>query len=197
LAGTRHRRPAVVRKQHSAHIELLRGLNDQDWQRPTICPGWTVKDIAAHVLGDHVGRLSIGRDDFQVLQPNDGESFPAFINRINNEWVTATRRISPQLVTDLLFSIGNQIVDFWQTADLDAVSWPVSWAGPDPAPAWLNAARDFTEYWIHHQQICEATGNNGLLDPEYHTIADRDHGLWFRNDTVVTMSRRSRTVVAG
>jgi len=34
----------------------------------------------------------------------------------------------------------------------------VSWAGPEPAPVWLDAARDFSEYWTHQQQICDATG---------------------------------------
>jgi uncharacterized protein (TIGR03083 family) len=154
-------------KQQSAYLELLRGLNDQDWQRLTICPGWTAKDIAAHVLGGYVGRLSVWRDDFQALRPTDGEAFSAFINRINDEWVTAARRISPQLLTDLSSSVGDQIVEFWQNVDLNAVGWPVSWAGPDPAPAWLDAAREFTEYWTHQQQICEATGRIGLTGPEY------------------------------
>jgi hypothetical protein len=60
-----------------------------------------VQDIAAHVLGDHVGRLSAQRDGHKVLNPVYGESFPAFIARINDEWVSAARRISPKLLTDL------------------------------------------------------------------------------------------------
>jgi hypothetical protein len=31
----------------------------------------------------------------------------------------------------------------------------------------LDAARDFSEYWTHHQQICEATGQAGLTSPDY------------------------------
>ena len=34
--------------QYATYIELLRGLTDSDWERDTPCPGWTVKDIAAH-----------------------------------------------------------------------------------------------------------------------------------------------------
>ena len=40
--------------QQAAFIALLRGLRPGQWARPTVCPGWDVKDIAAHVLGDHV-----------------------------------------------------------------------------------------------------------------------------------------------
>jgi hypothetical protein len=43
----------------------------------------------------------------------------------------------------------------------------VSWAGSGPAPVWLDAARDFSEYWTHHQQICDATGQPGLMSPSY------------------------------
>lgn len=48
---------------------------------------------------------------------------------------------------------------------LDESGEPVSWAGPEPAPVWLDAARDFTEYWVHQQQIREGVGRPLLLDP--------------------------------
>ncbi|MEU3273124.1 maleylpyruvate isomerase family mycothiol-dependent enzyme [Saccharomonospora sp. NPDC006951] len=148
--------PLFARK-HDTFINLLRELTDEDWATPTVCPGWTVHDVAAHVLADYVGRLSMHRDTFSPLRPLAGEAFPAFIHRINDEWVTAARRISPSLLIDLLSVTGRQLIDFWNTIDPDAVGWVVSWAGPDPAPAWLDAARDFSEYWTHHQQISEAT----------------------------------------
>jgi uncharacterized protein (TIGR03083 family) len=153
--------------QQAAFIDLLRGLDAGEWAQPTICPGWNVKDIAAHVLGDHIGRLSRHRDGYPPLHPRDYETFPAFLDRINDEWVTAARRISPRVLIEQLLTIGNQIAEFWQTVDPSALGGRVSWAGPGPAPVWLDAARDFTEYWTHHQQICDATGRIGLTDPQY------------------------------
>ena len=153
--------------QHAAFVELLRGLGEGDWERPTVCPGWSVKDVAAHVLGDHAGRLSMLRDGYHALGPRDGEAFPAFIDRVNEEWVTAARRLSPRLLIDQMEFLGRQVVDFWQTIDPDALDAQVSWAGPEPHPRWLDAARDFTEYWTHHQQICDATGRPSLDDPRY------------------------------
>lgn len=133
--------------QQGAFISLLRELTVEDWSRPTVCPGWTVHDVATHVLADHVGRLSI--------------------HRVNDEWATAARRISPSLLIDLLSTTGEQVIDFWNSIDLDAPGWIVSWAGPDPAPAWLDAARDFTEYWTHHQQISEANRRPGFARTEF------------------------------
>jgi uncharacterized protein (TIGR03083 family) len=153
--------------QHAAFLELLAGLDAPDWARPTACPGWTVHDVATHVLADYVGRLSIHRDGFQTLHPRGGETLPAFIDRINDEWVVAARRVSPALLLDVLSSVGTRLVSYWSTVDLDALGWPVVWAGPDPAPVWLDAARELTEYWTHHQQIAEATGRPGLTRPEH------------------------------
>jgi uncharacterized protein (TIGR03083 family) len=151
----------------AALIELLHRLDTRDWAHPTVCPGWTVQDVAAHVLGDQAGRLSIHRDGFQRLHRRAGEASPAFLDRINHEWVTAARRISPALLIELLGVVGDQVVDFWHTVDINAIGGPVIWAGPGPAPVWLDVAREFTEYWTHHQQIREATGHPGLTQPEY------------------------------
>ncbi len=99
-------RPLFARQQ-AAFIDLLHGFGPAQWARPTACPGWDVKDIAAHVLGDHIGRLSRHRDDYPPPPPRDGEALPAFLDRFNGEWVSAARRISPRLLIDLLCITGN------------------------------------------------------------------------------------------
>jgi uncharacterized protein (TIGR03083 family) len=153
--------------QQAAFTALLRGLTPALWARSTICPGWDVRDVAAHVLGDHIGRLSRHRDGYTSPRPRDGEALPAFLDRFNGEWVAAARRISPRQLIDQLQVTGDQVAEFWQAVDPDALGEAVSWAGPGPAPAWLDAARDFSEYWTHHQQICDATGQPGLMSPGY------------------------------
>lgn len=50
--------------------------------------------------------------------------------------------------------------------DLDAQS-QVAWAGPDPVPVWFDVARDFTEHWVHQQQIRDAVDRPGLTDERY------------------------------
>jgi hypothetical protein len=41
----------------------------------------------------------------------------------------------------------------------------VSWAGPDPAPVWLDVARELTERWHHGEQIRDAVGAAPADDP--------------------------------
>ncbi|TDC91060.1 maleylpyruvate isomerase family mycothiol-dependent enzyme [Actinomadura sp. 7K507] len=151
--------------EHTALMGTMRGLAPADWGAEAV-PGWTVRDLAAHVLGDYYGRLARDRDGHRegpVFGP--GETLEAFIHRINQEWVDAFSRVSPAALTDTLDVIGGQNARFFEAADLASPSLGVSWAGIDPAPMWLDCARDFTEYWTHRQQIRHATGQDTDHDP--------------------------------
>jgi uncharacterized protein (TIGR03083 family) len=41
-----------IHTQRAALADILAGLSDADWQHDTLCPGWTVKDVAAHVISN-------------------------------------------------------------------------------------------------------------------------------------------------
>ncbi|MEU2720527.1 maleylpyruvate isomerase family mycothiol-dependent enzyme [Streptomyces smyrnaeus] len=150
--------------EQAALMATLRGLTPADWRREAV-PGWTVRDLAAHLLGDFYGRLARDRDG-QQEGPHfaPGETLEAFIHRINQEWVDALSRVSPAALVDTLDLVGAQVARFFETADPDAPSLGVSWAGVDPAPMWLDSARDLTEFWTHRQQIRHATGHG--TDPD-------------------------------
>ncbi|MER6628781.1 maleylpyruvate isomerase family mycothiol-dependent enzyme [Streptomyces sp. NPDC000987] len=156
---------SLFASEQAALMATLRGLTPADWGREAV-PGWTVRDLAAHVLGDFYGRLARDRDGHRegpAFAP--GETLEAFIHRINQEWVDAYRRVSPAALTDTLDLIGGQVARFFEATDPDAPSLGVSWAGIDPAPMWLDSARDFTEFWTHRQQIRHATDQGTDPDP--------------------------------
>jgi uncharacterized protein (TIGR03083 family) len=143
--------------QRDGLLALLASLDAADWQRPTACTGWSVADLAAHVLGDVVGRAS-GHAAPAGPRPAAGEPLPVFIDRINEEWVAAWRRADPRLVVSCLRAVGPDHDAVWMRQDLFDDSVGVSWAGIDPAPLWFDAARDLTEYWVHERQIRDAVG---------------------------------------
>lgn len=160
-------------QDRAALLQLLHALSPQDWERATAATPWTVRDVVAHLLGDDLGRLARTRDGHEAAGPAPDEEFAAFIHRLNAEWVRAAARLSPRLLTDLLEVTSPQVLALWRSVDLDATGDPVSWAGSDPAPVWLDCARDFTEYWVHRQQIREAVGATRDEAPEVvHTVLD-------------------------
>jgi len=149
-------------------LRLLAGLSAEEWEKPTACPGWSVKDVALHLLGDEIGNLLRRRDGHAVSASIAGwEDLVAFINDWNQRWVEAARRISPRLVIDLLQFTGVQMCEYFRSLDPYAMGGAVSWVGPDPAPVWLDLAREYTERWHHQQHIRDAVGKPGLKQPRY------------------------------
>jgi uncharacterized protein (TIGR03083 family) len=150
-------------------LGVLAGLSAEDWTKPTVAPAWSVKDVAAHLLGGDVGILSRKRDGFWP----PGAVFQTYaelvelVNRLNRDWVQAARRMSPRLVCELLGFTGPEVEAYFLSLDVLALGEPVSWAGPDPAPVWFDLAREFTERWHHQQQIRDATGKAPLYDPYF------------------------------
>ena len=110
----------------------------------------------------------MGRDDYHVslVAANDWASLVAGLNGLNEQWVTAMRRLSPRLMIDLLKSTGEQVNRYLLSLDPHSTGPVVSWASPDPAPMWLHIAREYTERWHHQQQIREAVGRPLLTGPD-------------------------------
>jgi uncharacterized protein (TIGR03083 family) len=148
-------------------IALLDGLPPEDWQRPTVCPGWSVHDIVAHVVHDYLRKLARSRDAHESAGPRPGEDLPAFLHRVNQEFVGVAGPWSPRVLVDLLGHLGPQLDAFWAGLDLDRLGEAVSWAAPDePAPVWLDVAREYSEYWVHQQQVRDAVQRPGGADDE-------------------------------
>jgi len=154
--------------ERSAFLDVLRALSPGEWRNATVCPGWSVKDVAAHVLHDDLRRLAAMRDGHvDRPRPEPGEPLASFIDRVNGQWVAAARALSTRQLMELLALTGDQIASMWSTQPLDAEGTPVAWSGMDASPVWLDAAREFTEYWTHQQQIRDATGRPGLTGREF------------------------------
>src|SRR5690242_20965341 len=105
---------------------LLDGLADDDWGRPTACPGWPVHGVAAHLLGVELGNVSIRRDQWR-LGPRPGEDLDSWLNGFNQQWVEASRRISPRLLVELINVAALRFEELVVTLDLDAIGGPVQW----------------------------------------------------------------------
>lgn len=148
--------------------ELLRSLTPEEWQLPTVSSRRTVKDIASHLLDGSLRRLSMQRDGYRPAdghsQPRGGEPLMDFLNRLNEEWEVGTRRLSPNVLVDLIAWADVQLAELFQSLDPDGPAiFPVAWTGEEQSKNWMDIARDYTEKWHHTQQIFEATGHPSTI----------------------------------
>lgn len=164
---TLHLFPALNEKL----IELLRSLNKEDWQRPTLAKLWTVKDIAAHLLDTNIRTIAFVRDNYFGENPGPINSYKDlidYLNRLNAEWVKAMKRMSTKTLTDLLESTSNDYVAALKSLDPFAPAlFSVAWAGQDQSPNWFHIAREYTEKWHHQQQIREAVSKPGIMSRDF------------------------------
>lgn len=152
---------------------LVADLDDADWRRATVCPGWDAADLVAHLVGDDLGRLSRTHDGAAGPPRRPGEDLPAYLDRINEEWVVAFRRLSPAVLVSLLGAGGGEVLALWDDAiDRDDPAGAVSWAGLEVGVGWMDHARDTTEYWIHEQHLREAVGRPHVDADEVAAVVD-------------------------
>lgn len=155
-------------RERTELLTMLGSLDPADWQRSTSCPGWLVHDVAAHLVHDYLRKLSGKRDAFGGPGPQPGEELSGWLHRVNQEFVDVAARWSPRALVDLLAHLGPQLDDLWAGLDLAALGEAVSWAAPGvPAPAWLDVAREYSEYWVHQQQIRDAVHRPGAVSGEF------------------------------
>lgn len=119
----------VVVSQRLAIAELLAGLSEADWEQPSLCAGWRVRDVAAHVtlipIAPSPGSLLI---DFAKARGN----YPRF-NTVASQRRAA--RTPTQLVQDLR-----------TTAESRSVPWPA------------NPANVMWDILVHAQDIAIPLG---------------------------------------
>jgi uncharacterized protein (TIGR03083 family) len=146
-------------------IALLRGLTPDEWNARAVGT-WSVKDVAAHLLDTTLRRLSIQRDHY-FAPLSMTHDLAAIINEMNAQWVSATRRVSPPVLIDMLERYGRSYAELVVTLDPNEMSIGVSWAGEEKSHNWFDIARELTEKWHHQQQIRDAACRPPLYELRY------------------------------
>ena len=157
---------SALAPERAALLDLLSGLSEADWQRPTECPAWTVQQLALHILGDDLSLLARQRDTtpkqglILFAESHPGLTFMQLLDGFNEQWVTASTFLSPQLLIVLLRLVGEWSDDFYCHVGLDTVSRePVGFfAQTEPSPYWQLIAREYAERVIHQSQLGRAIG---------------------------------------
>jgi uncharacterized protein (TIGR03083 family) len=156
---------------------LCRDLDNAQWDRVTDCPGWTVKDNVAHMIGTE--RMLSG-DQAGASAPEGAAHVRNDIGRANEQWVESYRA---QPGRDVLAAF--EAVTAKRLAVLRAMT-PEEWdkegftpEGPGPYRQFM-AIRVF-DCWFHEQDIREAIDRPGDLEGPVadHSIGRIERGLPF------------------
>jgi hypothetical protein len=151
-------------------FELLRSLTPEEWYAQTVAKLWKVKDVVAHLLDGNIRVLSILRDGHWGDKPDirSYKDLVDFLNRLNADWVMAMKRVSPEMLIFLHEVTGPLYYNFYKSLPPFGKSgFPVSWAGENESQNWMHIAREYTEKFLHQQQIRDAVNKPGLMTREF------------------------------
>ncbi len=151
-------------------IELLKSLTIEEWETQTVAKLWKVKDVASHLLDGNLRALSTSRDKYFGEKPENVNSYQdlvGFLNHLNMSWTRATKRLSSQVIIKLLEITGKDYTEHLQALNpFDNAIFSVAWAGQETSPNWFHIAREYTEKFLHQQQIRDAVGKQGIMTKE-------------------------------
>jgi uncharacterized protein (TIGR03083 family) len=140
--------------------QVCAALSDQDWTLPTQCPGWSIQDVVAHLIG--VERTMLGDRPLASDPVPDPPYVRNELGRYMEQAVQARRGHTPaQLLAEL-----REIIERRYKA-LQADSRPLTDEVPGPMGPMsyerLLQLRIF-DLWAHEQDIRRAVGRPGDLD---------------------------------
>lgn len=131
---------------------LLAGLTDEQWEAPTSLPGWSVRDVVAHIIGTEMMLSGTPTPDIDITGRDHVHND---IGALNERWVEHLRSESPQ---ELLATYRDVIAK--RKAALTAMT-PEEWntvtftpAGPDSYGRFMRV-RIF-DCWVHENDIRDA-----------------------------------------
>ena len=167
----------LAAEEYDRFLALLRDLEPGDWSRPTDCPGWDVRAMAAHVLGQTemsaslremarqqrlAGKAGGGIDALTAVQVRelaglDGAAIVAGLEAAAPRALRFRRRLSRAL--------GRITLPEKQVVGPDREWWRIGFVTD------VVLTRDA---WMHRVDISRATGREFRLTPEHDGVLVAD-----------------------
>ncbi len=141
-------------------IAVCSGLTDEQWALSTDCPGWSVRDNVAHMIGTE--RMLIGEQP--DAPPVEGAPHVRNdIGKVNEQWIAGYRDLSGKEVLDAFRDITSRRLDALRA--LTQEDWDREGFTPEgPGPYRLFMAIRVFDCWYHDQDIREAIDRPGYLE---------------------------------
>jgi uncharacterized protein (TIGR03083 family) len=161
----------LARVEYQRFLDLLRGLDGDAWDRPTACTRWTVKDVAAHIVGETEAFSSLREFVHQFRRgPAARREIGGheLIDGVNEVQVRERRTLSPDELIERMAARTDAAVRLRTGLPRPVRAMPVTF--PVVGRRSVGYLVDLVitrDVWMHRVDITQATGANLVLTPEH------------------------------
>ncbi len=142
-------------------VELGADLDAVQWSLPTECPGWSVFDNVAHMIGTE--RMLMGERPSADAGAGDAPHVRNDIGKANEQWIATYRDWDGPKLLDEFRAVTGRRLDALRA--LTQTEWDAEGFTPEGPGPYRNfmAIRVF-DCWYHDQDIREAIDRPGFLE---------------------------------
>jgi uncharacterized protein (TIGR03083 family) len=161
----------LARAEYRRFSETLCSLGPDDWNRPTDCTRWTVKDVAAHIVGETEAFASLRELAHQWrLGPGVQREIgaPELIDGVNEVQVRERRSLAPEQLIERMMGRAEAAVRLRARLPVPVRAVPVAF--PVVGRRSIGYLVDLVitrDVWMHRVDITRATGGTLVLTPEH------------------------------
>jgi uncharacterized protein (TIGR03083 family) len=159
----------------SSIVAVCRDLDEEQWLLATECPGWTVKDNVAHMIGTE--RMLLG-DQQPEVDIAGAAHVRNDIGTLNERWIEPLRGVKGSDVLTQFEDVTQRRIAALRALEADA--WNEEGFTPEgPGPYRQFMAIRVFDCWFHEQDIREALDQPGNLEGNVadHSIERIQRGL--------------------
>jgi uncharacterized protein (TIGR03083 family) len=142
--------------------DLCDGLTPEQWNAPTECPGWTVFDNVAHMIGTE--RMLAGERPAAGVAANvDAPHVRNDIGKANEQWIATYSGWDGPKLLDEFRAVTARRLDTLRAMTTE--EWEAEGFTPEgPGPYRQFMAIRVFDCWYHDEDIREAIGQPGFLE---------------------------------
>jgi uncharacterized protein (TIGR03083 family) len=183
----------ILTAEAEAFVAALRALHGDDWAKPTDCPGWTVQDVAAHVLGQWEGAAKLRTFLRRHRVGHRRHPEKTRLAAMNQQQVDELASLAPAALIDRLVAVGPKSIRAMRRVPgfvrrLSVRRFFPEDPLPDPSLGYIYDVIAARDTWMHRVDIATATGRPMVLaghDKEIVAQTVRDLGLAWQGPAVV------------
>lgn len=166
-----HQEAGILARTELARIlALVESLGDDDWDQPTDCTAWNVRDMLAHLAGACAGSATRRDARRQKLFNRYMFTAPELVDGINRRQLEDRADRSPAELLDELRIVGPKAIEnrqrsWWLVRNLMPI--PVGHPTGVVRYGYLLDVLYTRDQWMHRADICRATGRSMQLTAEH------------------------------